>query len=161
MSLRRELNLRNPIKSLPHEVLLNVYFTAQCIKKDAGRFFHSFGLTDVQFNLMMLLKHQSDPRQGLSQAQISEMMLVNRANTTTLIDRMEKAGLVQRTASVSDRRTNIIKLSSRGKKLLEEVEPRYADEVQRIMASFNTTEQKKIIALLEKIRQFVNGHKQN
>jgi len=161
MSLREELNLRNPIKSLPHEVLLNVYFTAQCIKKDAGRFFHTFGLTDVQFNLMMLLKHQSVPRQGLTQAQISEMMLVNRANTTTLIDRMEKAGLVQRTASVSDRRTNIIRLSARGKKLLEEVEPRYADEVQRIMASFNTAEQKKIIVLLDKIRQFVNGHKQN
>ena len=152
MSLEDELGLSKSIALLPHEALLNIYYTASCLKKRAGEFFRTFGLTDVQFNALMLLHHQSGPEEGLSQAQLSDMMLVNRANTTALIDRMEKANLVVRTAAASDRRYNIVKLTAHGKKLLAEVEPLYAKEVRKIMAALKEPEQKKLIAMLEKIR---------
>jgi DNA-binding MarR family transcriptional regulator len=153
MALKQELGLRKPITLLPHEALLNVYYTASCLKKQAAEFFHPFGLTDVQFNLMMLLRHQSSPDQGLSQARLSDMMLVNRANITSLIDRMEKSDLVVRTPTPSDRRYNIIKLTGHGKKLLVEVEPLYAKEVKKIITSLKEPEQKRLITMLEKIRQ--------
>ncbi len=152
MSLEHELGLRKPIAMLPHEALLNIYYTASCLKKRAAEFFRPHNLTDVQFNLMMLLEYQSDPEEGLSQAQISDMMLVNRANITSLIDRMEKASLVVRTASPDDRRYNIIKLTGHGKKLLDQIEPLYAKEVKKIMVPLKEPEQKKLIAVLEKIR---------
>ncbi len=152
MSLEHELGLRNPITLLAHEALLNIYYTASCLKKRASEFFQPFGLTNVQFNLMMLLQHQSGPEGGLSQAQLSDMMLVNRANITSLIDRMEKVTLVARTASPFDRRYNIIKLTGRGKKLLARIEPLYAKEVKKIIAVIKETEQKRLIKMLEKIR---------
>jgi DNA-binding MarR family transcriptional regulator len=152
MSLDIELCLRKPFTLLEHEALLNIYYSASCLKKKAGEFLRPFGLTDVQFNLMMLLKYQSDEEEGLSQAQISSMMLVNRANITTLIDRMEKADLVVRTHAPSDRRTNIVKLTSRGWELLSKIEPLYTKEVKRIMAVLKQNEQKKVIEMLEKIR---------
>ena len=113
MSLEFELCLRRPFALLAHEALLNIYYSASCIKKKAGEFLRPFVLTDVQFNLMMLLKYQVDKDEGLSQAQLSSMMLVNRANITSLIDRMEKAGLAIRTPAPSDRRSNIVKLTVR------------------------------------------------
>jgi len=152
MALEHELGLRKPIELLPHEALLNIYYTASCLKKQVDEFLRPFGLTDVQFNALMLLQYQSGTKEGLSQAQLSAMMLVNRANTTALIDRMEKAGLVVRTPDTSDRRYNIVKLTARSKKLLVEVEPLYAKEVKKIMAVFKETEQKRLIAMLEKIR---------
>lgn len=155
MSLERELDLIKPVASLGHNALLNVYYTAACLKKKAGEFFLPFGLTDVQFNLMMLLEHQGGPDGGLSQARISRMMLVNRANITMLIDRMEKAELVVRTTARADRRYNIIKLTDRGKKLLEQAEPLYIKEVKRIMAALKETEQKNMSVMLEKIRNNV------
>jgi DNA-binding MarR family transcriptional regulator len=79
-------------------------------------------------------------------------MLVNRANITSLIDRMEKAGLVARTSAPTDRRYNIIVLTSYGKKLLSRIEPLYAKEVQRIMDVLLENEQKRLIGMLEKIR---------
>ena len=103
MSLANELSLNVPFTLDSHESLLNVYFTATCIKKQATEFLSRFDLTAVQVNLMMMLGHQADESGGLSQARLSEMMLVNRANITGLIDRLEKAGMVQRTA-VEDRR---------------------------------------------------------
>ena len=152
MSLEVELGLTTPVAVLAHEALLNTYYTASRLRKTASDFLRPFGLTDVQFNLMMLLKHQSGPGGGLNQAQISHMMLVNRANITSLVDRMEKADLVTRTAAPSDRRYNIIKLTGRGKELLAEIEPLYADEVKRIMAALVEAEQKELIVMLEKIR---------
>jgi DNA-binding MarR family transcriptional regulator len=152
MSLEFELNLRKPVTLLAHEALLNTYYTASCLKKKAGDFLRPFGLTDVQFNLMMLLKYQSGPKGGLSQAQLSNMMLVNRANITSLIDRMEKAGLVVRTPAPSDRRSNIVKLTTWGRKLLAQIEPLYTKEVKRIMAALKQVEQKTLILMLEKIR---------
>ena len=110
MTLKTELGLKRPIAHMSHEAVLNIYYTATSLKKRATEFFRPFGLTDVQFNVLMLLLHQSGEEGGLSQASISDMMLVNRANITSLIDRMEKADLVNRTAA-DDRRYNIIKIS--------------------------------------------------
>jgi len=152
MSLEIELCLKKPFTLLAHEALLNIYYSASCVKKKAGEFLRPFGLTDVQFNLMMLLKYQSNQNEGLSQAQLSSMMLVNRANVTSLIDRMEKVDLVVRTHTPSDRRTNIVKLTSRGKDLLARIEPLYTKEVKRIMAALKQDEQKAVIEMLEKIR---------
>lgn len=152
MSLEHELGLRKPIALVPHEALLNIYYTASCLKKRADEFFRPFGLTDVQFNALVLLAHHSGPEAGLSQAQLSNMMLVNRANITSLVDRMEKANLVGRTAAPEDRRSNIVKLTGRAMKLLARVEPLYAEEVKKVMAPLGSLEQKKLIAALERVR---------
>ncbi|MHC4533417.1 MAG: MarR family winged helix-turn-helix transcriptional regulator [Planctomycetota bacterium] len=161
MSLEYELCLKRPFTLLAHEALLNIYYSASCLKKKAGEFLRPFGLTDVQFNLMMLLKYQSEQDDGLSQAQLSSMMLVNRANITSLIDRMEKADLVIRTPAPTDRRSNIVKLTGRGEELLAEIEPRYTKEVKRIMAALKINEQKTVIEMLERIRGNVSGPNEN
>jgi DNA-binding MarR family transcriptional regulator len=152
MSLEFELRLRKPVALLAHKALLNTYYTASCLKKKAGEFLRPFGLTDVQFNLMMLLQHQSGSADGLSQARISEMMLVNRANITSLIDRMEKAGFVIRTPDPTDRRTNIVKLTGQGRNLLAKIEPLYIDQVRQIMAALKQADQENLIKMLERIR---------
>jgi DNA-binding MarR family transcriptional regulator len=152
MALQQELGLRKPIELVQHEALLNVYYTASCLKKKADQFFAPFGLTDVQFNLMMLVRYQLGDEGGLSQAQLSSMMLVNRANITSLVDRMEKAGLVERTDSPTDRRYNIVRLTAKGRKLIDEVEPLYAREVKKVISALKDSDQKKLITMLERIR---------
>jgi DNA-binding MarR family transcriptional regulator len=153
MSLKEELNLRKPIALLSHRALLNVYYTASCLKKRADEFFRPYKLTDVQFNLMALLSRQAGPGEGLSQARISEMMLVNRANITSLIDRMEKANLVRRTTSLEDRRSNVIKLTARGKKLFAQLDLLYIKEVKKAMAPLRESEQENLMEMLGKIRK--------
>jgi len=152
MSLEHELGLKKGFSVLEHEAVLNIYYTASQIKKQADEFFRAHGLTDVQFNVMMLLHYQSGSEGGLTQAQLSDMMLVNRANVTSLIDRMEKAHLVARTSSPHDRRYNIVVLTDRGKKIFAKVEPLYAKQIRKIMKPIKRPEQKRFINVLEKIR---------
>lgn len=155
MSLQQELGLKRGFDILEHEAILNVYYTASLLKKKADEFFKEFGLTDVQFNVMMLLNYQTGKDEGLSQAQLSKMMLVNRANITSLIDRMEKAALVMRTDAAGDRRFNIVKLTAKGKKLFAHVEPSYEKMIDEFMKPVKQSEQKELIIILEKIRSKV------
>jgi len=156
MALSQELGLKTAITPLAKEAILNIYYTASCLKKKADEFFREFGLSDVQFNVMLLLAHQAGGRGGLSQGRISEMMLVNRANITGLIDRMEKNGLVARTEAPGDRRSNIVKLTGKGKKLLAKVEPLYLKKVKKT-AILKESEHKQLIKMLEKIRENLAG----
>ena len=151
MGLKEELKLSKGFFSLEHEALLNIYYTSTCIKKRATEYFADFGLTDVQFNLMMMLKHHGGV-EGLSQARLSEMMMVNRANVTGLIDRLEKAGMVKRTAA-EDRRYNMIQLTNKGTKLLEKADPAYGDEVNRVLNVLSENDLKRLIKSCEKIRE--------
>jgi DNA-binding MarR family transcriptional regulator len=157
MPLEEEIGFRKPIALPPHKALLSIYYTAVRLRKQAAEFLRPFGLTDVQFNLLMILQHQSGPNGGLSQTQISSMMLVNRADISSLIDRMEKAGFVARTAAPADRRCNIIRLTDRARQVLAQIEPLYAKEVKRIMAGLSSREQTKMEEALEKVRASISN----
>jgi MarR family 2-MHQ and catechol resistance regulon transcriptional repressor len=152
MALEEELKLKKGFDIVGHEALLNIYYTANLLKKRADVLFKASALTDVQYNVMALLTYQAGKEGGLSQAQLSDMMLVNRANITSLVDRMEKSGLVVRTAHSADRRFNIIKLTSKGAKLFAKVEPYYFEQIRRVMSGVTESEQKKLMAILEKVR---------
>ncbi|MEN6385924.1 MAG: MarR family transcriptional regulator [Phycisphaerales bacterium] len=155
MALKEELKLKRGFDVVEHEAMLNIYYTTASLKKRADAFFKTIGLTDVQFNVMMLLNYQGG-NDGLSQVQLSDMMLVNRANVTTLIDRMEKSALVARTSLSGDRRTNIIKMTVKGRKIFEKAEPLYDQIIKQAMAGFSQLELKKLIGVLEQVRMNVN-----
>jgi DNA-binding MarR family transcriptional regulator len=157
MRLEKELGLRAGIKVREHEALLNIYFTGDLLKKRAREFFSHYGITDVQFNLMELLCYQADGEVGLTQAELSRMLLVNRSNVTSLIDRMEKAKLVIRVDVPGDRRYNAIKLTHKGRKMIEDVEERYMEEVRKTMGILAEAEMDELINSLERIRQTMRG----
>jgi DNA-binding MarR family transcriptional regulator len=152
MKLSEELGFKKDFSNPSHEALLNVYYAASLARKRSAEFFQSYGVTDVQFNLMMLLRYQGDESGGLSQVELSRMMLVNRANVTALIDRMERAGLVVRASVPGDRRTKSVHLSEEGIGLLLEVEEKYKREVAGIMNALDPGEIRRLVEMLEKIR---------
>lgn len=152
MTLQKELNLTHPFALCAHEAVLNIYYTGSCLKKRVDQILATVGLTDVQFNLMMLLKYQTAENRGLSQSALSVMMLVNRANITALVDRMERAALVVRSPSELDRRRNVVRLTPHGEALLDQIEPLYGSEVNRIMSVLSGSGQRHLIATLECVR---------
>lgn len=153
MSLKTELGMRKGFDNPAHEALLNIYYTASRSRKKAGEFFRLHGLTDVQFNVLSLLKHQAGENGGLTQVELSRMMLVNRANITTLIDRMEKANLVGRKPVPDDRRYNIIQLTDHGLEMYYKVAGVYKKKIAEIMAALSEEELRSLMGILEKIRQ--------
>lgn len=153
MKLQRELKLKQPLVSLNHEALLSVVRTSSLMQKLSDRFFARFGLTDVQFNIMMILKDHSPD--GLSQQELSEQLIVTKSNVVGLIDRLEKAGHVRRDSHPTDRRYNQIVLTPKGEKLEAKVEAEYFKEVDRMMNALGAAQKKTLITAMERIRRYI------
>ncbi len=111
----------------------------------------SFGLTESQFNVLMLLAYQAGP-EGLSQTKLSRMLLVNRANVTGLVDRMERDGLLERVSEPGDRRMRIIRMTGKGQELLEKTVHPYLERADGIIGTLSTQERDDLLRLLEKLR---------
>jgi len=150
MSLKDELKLRKGFENIRHEAVISIYHTASKLKHRADAIFNEFELTDVQYNLLALILEQSE--NGLSQKELSEMMLVNRANITTLIDRMEKKGLVKRCEILGDRRKKLIKATKKGGKTYIDSDKKYVNGIKELTSNLNNDELNNLINLLGKIR---------
>ena len=151
MDLKNELGLDQAIKTVEHECLLNIVYTGMMINKSAYRYFSRYGITETQFNVLMLLKYALSD--GLSQVALSRRLVVNKADMTGLIDRLERKKLVERSRDGHDRRINLVKLTRSGGEMLLKVEKVYFTEVNRLFRGCAKTEIKAIIRGLELIRK--------
>lgn len=153
MKLQQELKLKQPLASVNHEALLSLVRTSALMQKLSDRFFSQFGLTDAQFNILMILKEQGSA--GLSQQELSEHLIVTKSNVVGLIDRLERSGYVKRMSHPSDRRFNQIVLTSKGSKLELKIEESYFAEVDKMMNTLSAPQKKAVIQAMDTIRQYI------
>ena len=67
---------------------------------------------------------------------VASLLAMDRTTLTAALKPLERKGLVQITADPSDRRSRILKLTTRGRKLLTEAMPAWKsahDEVERLL----------------------------
>ncbi len=152
MSLKEELGLRHDFDSRGHEALLNVALTGTLLEKEGDRILRPLGLTDAQFNVLMLLKYQSNGSE-MNQTTLGNMLLVNRSNVTGLVDRLEQLGWVRRTPEPSDRRVKLVSLTESGREILERAESEYNTRVHEVMSALTDDEHGLISSLLERLRK--------
>jgi DNA-binding MarR family transcriptional regulator len=153
MKLQQELKLKQPLASVNHEALLSLVRTSSLMQKLSDRFFSQFGLTDVQFNILMILKEHGSA--GLSQQELSEHLIVTKSNVVGLIDRLERSGCVKRMSHPSDRRFNQIVLTPRGRNLELKIEESYFTEVDKMMNALSAPQKRAVIQAMERIRQYI------
>jgi len=105
-----------------YPALLRLLRTAENLWNASRALFGRWDLSPSQFNVLNLLRDQ--PR-GLSQVQISRLLIMHRSNVTGLIDRLEKRGLLRRHASPGDRRAYRVVLTPAARQLLARILPGY------------------------------------
>ncbi len=66
------------------------------------------------------------PERSLRQVELAERVLLSNSGLSRLIDRIEKRGLVRRTACETDRRSFYVQLTDDGAEMLERMWPVYA-----------------------------------
>ena len=154
MSLKEELGLKRPFIHRGHEALLNILMTGEMLAKEGSRVLAPIGITEAQFNVLMLLAFQSDEGR-MNQTELGNMLLVNRSNVTGLIDRMEKAGFVRRIPDPDDRRVNLVELTAGGRVVLERARKIYYNRIDEIMGTLPAGEQERLCRIMEAVRSAV------
>jgi DNA-binding MarR family transcriptional regulator len=90
---------------------------------------------------------------GISPCDLAETMRVERATVTTLIDGLERDGFVRREPAPGDRRSIRIRLTPKGRRLIDEFAPKRVEYMLKLMDNFSTEECKTLVKILEKMER--------
>jgi DNA-binding MarR family transcriptional regulator len=112
-----------------YRLTVAVFEAAGALLRGSQRLFRPHGLTAAQFNVLNLVARSAS---GMSQRELSDLLVVDRSNVTGLLDRMEKAGWVRRGDNPGDRRIYRVSLTVAGQRLWERVSPLYLGTVAEV-----------------------------
>lgn len=87
----------------------------------------------------------------ISQKELAGRILKSPGNITTIINNLEKAGLVVRVLSSQDKRYYAIHLTDKGRRLIDRILPAHAEILSRRMAVLTDEEQQALGRLLQKL----------
>ena len=91
---------------------LRLYAATSVIEREMRRFLRArFATTLPRFDLMAALERAPD---GLTMGELSRRLMVSGGNITSIVNALERDGLVRRRSPASDRRTSYVALTEQG-----------------------------------------------
>jgi DNA-binding MarR family transcriptional regulator len=145
-ALQHELKKRNAFDSLEQEAALNLIRTSDQIENRLGRLLREFGLTMSQYNVLRILRGEGAPLPSL---EIAERMIRVVPAITGLIDRLEKQDLVTRRRCEEDRRIVFVEITTKGMKLLAQIDQPLADIHKTLLGHLSRKDLKELTRLTE------------
>jgi DNA-binding MarR family transcriptional regulator len=108
------------------------------------------GLQGESFDVLASLRRSGRPYQ-LSPTQLYQEMMLTSGAMTNRVDRLEKAGLVSRRPDPQDRRGTLVRLTSKGKALIDTATTGHVANEQRLLTALSEREQLQLAELLRKL----------
>jgi DNA-binding MarR family transcriptional regulator len=124
-------------------VLRELLRTHQAFLSYAASHVHKLDLTLPQFDVIITLGNTP----GMPFKKLGEQTLITKGTLTGVISRLEDKGLVQRVASESDGRSQIIRLTAAGNDLFERTFPEHLLFINRLFNDYSPED----IATLEAV----------
>ncbi len=124
-----------------------VYEAHRSLVRCIERVLAPFGITSVVWNAL----NQLEKRGPLTQTQLAEVLRKEQATITRAIDRMAKAGLVERTPDEKDRRVNIVSVTPYASELLTAIEPHAVTVAAAVVDGISEEELEVFFSVLEKV----------
>ncbi len=132
------------------QIVWRITLLAKLLDKAIEDVIATYGITSSGFKLMLALR-RSAPEFRRSPKDLSQWVLLTSGAMTALIDRIEEAGLVERSRDPTDRRGVLVGLTSAGIELIDQAHAAYLEEESSILAALSTREQGELSDLLRKL----------
>jgi len=142
---------RPELDMLPMEVLGRLNEASQLVVRERHTpLFARYGLQHGEFDALATLRRSGAP-EGLTPTALFEAAMMSSGGMTARIDRLEKAGLVDRRPHPTDRRATLVRLTDKGFDLIETIMPEHEEAARDILAPLSLDEQKTLNALLARL----------
>ena len=112
--------------------------------------FAKAGLQQGEFDVLATLRRSGKPF-ALTPTQLYETLMISSGGMTARLDRLEAAGLVERSPDPRDRRGRLIALTQAGRELIDATITRHVANEEQILHSLTRAEQKQLDGLLKKL----------
>jgi DNA-binding MarR family transcriptional regulator len=142
---------RPDLPALPMAVFGRLSDAAERVMRDhMNPLFAEAGLQPGEFDVLATLRRSGEPYM-LSPTKLYEAAMISSGGMTNRVDRLERAGLVERRPDPNDRRGKLIALTAAGKRVIDETIGRHVANEERLLSVLTQAEQKKLNALLRKL----------
>lgn len=134
----------------PMNVFGRIGVLARVLEARTEQVFARHGLRQGEFDVLSALR-RSGPPYTLIPSELSATLMMSRAGMTNRLDRLESAGLVERTLDPADRRSFRITLTKQGHTLIDAALTDHAATLQHLTEGLPTEEQKALATSLRKL----------
>ena len=100
---------------------------------EVERAYAKFGIGRPEFDVLATLRRSGAPYQ-LSPGALADSMMLSSGGTTARLDRLERAGLVERIPSPTDRRSVLVRLTDRGREIIDDAVGAGLAQQRRLLA---------------------------
>ncbi|KAA0011819.1 MarR family transcriptional regulator [Billgrantia pellis] len=135
---------------LPMEVVGYMKTTQQLTQARLQIFFKEYGLQTGEFDVLATLRRSGAPYR-LGPTQLFEALMVSSGGMTSRLDRLEKAGWIERSPNPEDRRGTLVSLTDEGLELMNRMLPRHVENEAKMLAALSREEQATLGELLGKL----------
>jgi len=134
-------------ETLALETFLKFMRSANTVSAEVQSHLTKQKLTMSQFGVLEALYHLGP----MYQRDLAEKILKTTGNITTVIDNLEKRGVVERQREMKDRRYFKVVLTSSGRRLTKKIFPDHAQQITKTMSRLSMPEQREFGKLCKKL----------
>jgi len=148
MTIEKDINqykFRNEFQ----KSVINLIYTFNWMNEKLDKIFERFDITQQQFNILRILRGAGGG--PLSTLQIRQRMLDRMSDTSRIVDRLIKKGLVKKNICKADRRLVDVIITAKGKRLLDKIDGTDED-MDAVLKNLSLAEAKNLNQLLDKLR---------
>jgi DNA-binding MarR family transcriptional regulator len=143
-------------KDLLHSFVMNM--------QTINRYLRSMGtnqsenpVTRVQWLLLRHLQRNGSCTIG----ELAEHLDVRSSTMSQMVDRLEKNGIVYRSAGQKDARVKTVSLSEKGKEIIQDREMLWVDSLAQPFQNFSTEEKETLLNLMDKLVSHIPKKRDN
>ncbi len=150
MSTLSDLIKQDHFESPAQEAMLNVMVTYPWLMGELASALSDVDLTPAQYNVLRILRGRHPERATCSY--IGERLLDRTPDVTRLLNRLQRAGLIDRRRAAHDRRIVEVCITDEGLERLERADEPVRAAIRRLTAGLTEDEHRSLSTLLEKLR---------
>ncbi|GAB1855858.1 MarR family transcriptional regulator [Flavobacteriaceae bacterium MHTCC 0001] len=139
---------------LSKKVIINLYYTYGVINTEINKVLKPFDISIQQFNVLRILRGQKGKPASLNILQ--DRMVNKMSNTTRLVDKLIKKGLVKKQVNKTNRRKIDIIITYEGLNFLNEIDGLIDSKEVEMVSTLSDKEATELTRLLSKLRLIAN-----
>jgi DNA-binding MarR family transcriptional regulator len=148
--IQSEIKQSKPFGSLAEEAAVALARTSDILETRIAALLKPFGVSPTQYNVLRILRGAG--AQGRMCSEIGERMITRDPDVTRLLDRMQKAGWIERERDSKDRRVVVTKITKAGLELLKEIDKPLEEFNKAEMGRLGNKKLRTLLELLDEIR---------
>jgi DNA-binding MarR family transcriptional regulator len=147
MGIEKDIQ-QHAFKNEHQKAMVNIIYTSNWLLERIKAFLETEDITHQQYNILRILRGSSTP---LSTLKIRERMLDKMSDSSRIVERLLKKGLVDKKTCPTDKRLVDVTITTAGLQLLKKLDDK-SHEMDEMTAALDEKETQKLNRLLDKLR---------